>query len=516
MRIIDFFDRGCSRFPDRLFLKDDDIAFTHLDAQRISHQIVNGLIDAGLVPGQSVIGVLSPNNAQAFLCILGALRSFIWLPLNARNTIAGNIALMSAHDCEWLFYHSEFSAEVDVMRRELPAIRRFICIDQSVDGNSFLDKWTEPYALVSPELSQQPNDVSTIWPTGGTTGRSKGVLTTHLNWETMIASFFAAMPYSHPPIHLVVAPMTHAAGVVIFALMSIGVTNIFMTKADPLQIATNIQKHRVTTLFLPPTAIYAMLAKPEIRNFDYSSLKYFIYASAPMSDEKLKQAIDVFGPVMAQTFGQAESPMICCFLSPLDHMAASNRENERRLLSCGRASAFTQVEIMDDNGNILGPEITGEIVVKGNLVTLGYNKYPEATAEIRRFGWHHTGDVGFKDNDGYIYIVDRKHDVIISGGFNLYPNEIEQVIWSHPAVQDCSVIGVPDEKWGEAVKAIVEIKPDVSVSEEQLLRFCRERLGGLKCPKSIEIWPDLPRSPVGKVLKKEIRAKFWLGRSRNV
>ena len=259
-----------------------------------------------------------------------------------------------------------------------------------------------------------------------------------------------------------------------------------------------------------------MLADLRIRGFDYSSLKYFIYAAAPMSEEKLKLAIDVFGPVMAQTFGQAESPMICCFLSPTDHLVVGDSKKERRLLSCGRSSVFTQVEIMDDDGNILEAEAKGEIVVRGNLVTLGYNKNPEATAKIRQFGWHHTGDVGFKDQDGYVYIVDRKHDLIISGGFNLYPNEIEQVIWSHPAVQDCAVVGVPDDRWGEAVKAIIQLKPGADTSKEDLMTFCREKLGGLKCPKSIEIWPELPRSPVGKVLKKNIRDKFWVGRNRNV
>jgi acyl-CoA synthetase (AMP-forming)/AMP-acid ligase II len=516
MRIIDFFDRGCRLFPDRPFLKDEHITFTHREVQDLSHKIVNGLLSGGLEPGNSVIGVLSRNNPRAFICVLGALRSFVWLPLNALNSVADNVAIMSAHDCEWLFFHSEFADEVRHLRRQLPGIRQFICVDQSIGEHPCLDQWAESYASGSPYHPQQPNDVSVIWPTGGTTGRSKGVLTTHLNWETMIANFFAAMPYSEPPIHLVVAPMTHAAGVVIFALMGIGVTNVFMPKADSLQIAANIQKHRVTTLFLPPTAIYSMLADPQIRGFDYSSLKYFIYAAAPMSEEKLKLAIEVFGPVMAQTFGQAESPMICCFLSPSDHLAVNDPNKERRLLSCGRPSLFTQVEIMDDDGNILEAEEKGEIVVRGNLVTLGYNKNPEATAKIRQFGWHHTGDVGFKDQDGYVYIVDRKHDLIISGGFNLYPNEIEQVIWSHPAVQDCAVVGVPDEKWGEAVKAIIQLKPSGNLSEEDLMAFCRGKLGGLKCPKSIEIWPELPRSPVGKVLKKNIRDKFWVGRNRNV
>lgn len=516
MRIIDFFDRGCSHFPDRPFLMDEHVTFTHREVQDMSHRIVNGLIDRGLTPGRSVVGVLSPNNPRAFQCVMGALRSFVWIPLNARSSVADNIAIMADQGCECLFYHSDFASEVRQIRSEVPGIRLFVCVDQANGDDPFLDSWAAPYSAMSPFHPGQPHDVCVIWPTGGTTGRSKGVLTTHLNWETMIASFFAAMPYSEPPVHLIAAPMTHAAGVVIFALMGIGVTNVFLSRADPLRIAANIQQHRVTTVFLPPTAIYSMLATPGIRDFDYSSLRYFIYAAAPMSAEKLKLALKVFGPVMAQTFGQAESPMICCYLSPEDHDVIGDPARERRLSSCGRPSLFTQVEIMDDDGNLLPPEQKGEIVVRGNLVSLGYNRNPEATAEIRRFGWHHTRDIGFRDKDGYVYIVDRRNDMIISGGFNIYPNEIEQVIWSHPEVQDCAVIGVPDERWGEAVKAIIELKPGAQVQETDLLAFCRERLGGLKCPKSVEIWSELPRSPVGKVLKKDIRQKFWAGRNRSI
>jgi acyl-CoA synthetase (AMP-forming)/AMP-acid ligase II len=235
-----------------------------------------------------------------------------------------------------------------------------------------------------------------------------------------------------------------------------------------------------------------------------------------MSSNKLKEAIAIFGSVMAQTYGQAESPMLCTFLSPQDHDVVGNPSLERRLQSCGRPTVFTPVEIMDDEGNLLGPEQAGEIVTRGNLVMKGYYNNPEATEQASTFGWHHTGDVGLKDADGFVYIVDRKRDMIISGGFNLYPSEIEQVIWSHPSVQDCAVIGVPDEKWGEAVKAVVELKTGESVSPDEIMAFCRERLGGMKTPKTVEVWAQLPRSAVGKVLKKDIREPFWVGQTRRV
>jgi acyl-CoA synthetase (AMP-forming)/AMP-acid ligase II len=235
-----------------------------------------------------------------------------------------------------------------------------------------------------------------------------------------------------------------------------------------------------------------------------------------MSSEKLKEAIDVFGPVMAQTYGQAESPMLCTFLSPQEHQVSGNPVHEQRLASCGRATLLTQVAIMDDDGRLLDAGDRGEIVIRGNLVMKGYVNNPAATEEASRFGWHHTGDIGLMDSDGYVYIVDRKRDMIISGGFNIYPSEIEQVLWAHPDVQDCAVIGVPDDKWGEAVKAVVELKPGATTAPQDLLDFCRARLGGMKTPKSAEIWPELPRSPVGKVLKRDIRERFWAGQARRV
>jgi len=266
---------------------------------------------------------------------------------------------------------------------------------------------------------------------------------------------------------------------------------------------------------MPPTLIYMLLAHPDVRRHDYSSLRYFMYAAAPMAAEKLREALAVFGPVMAQTFGQVEAPMVCTYLSPQDHVDALALHPER-LLSCGRPTPLTRVAIMDDEGRLQPQGERGEIVVQGSLVMSGYHDQPEATAEASAFGWHHTGDIGRIDAEGYVYIVDRKRDMIISGGFNIYPSEIEQVLWAHPAVQDCAVVGVPDDKWGEAVKAIVQLKPGNDVEPAALLTYCRDRLGSTKAPKSVEVWPDLPRSAVGKVLKKTIRERYWVGRDRSI
>jgi acyl-CoA synthetase (AMP-forming)/AMP-acid ligase II len=202
---------------------------------------------------------------------------------------------------------------------------------------------------------------------------------------------------------------------------------------------------------------------------------------------------------------------------PQEHAEALSDDSKAgRLASCGRAGPYAKLSVMDDEGKHLPSGETGEIVVRSNLVTTGYYGNPAATAEVSQFGWHHTGDIGRIDPDGYIYLVDRKKDMIISGGFNVYPSEVEQVIWKHPAVQDCAVIGVPDEKWGEAVTAIIELKDGMNVESAELIKMCKEMLGGVKAPKHVHFWPKLPRSAVGKVLKREIRAEFWAGRSRMI
>jgi acyl-CoA synthetase (AMP-forming)/AMP-acid ligase II len=232
--------------------------------------------------------------------------------------------------------------------------------------------------------------------------------------------------------------------------------------------------------------------------------------------EKLKQAIVVFGPVMTGGYGQTEAPGTISTMPPKEHFAGEAVASDTRLSSVGRPNPLAQVEIMNDANQILGPGATGEICVRGDLVMKGYYKDPVKTAETIVDGWLHTGDIGHIDTDGYLHITDRKKDMIISGGFNVYPSEVEQVIWSHPAVRDCAVIGVPDETWGEAVKAVVELKTGQSASADELIALCKEALGSVKTPKSVDFVDTLPRSAAGKVLKKDLRADYWQKAGRKI
>jgi acyl-CoA synthetase (AMP-forming)/AMP-acid ligase II len=287
-----------------------------------------------------------------------------------------------------------------------------------------------------------------------------------------------------------------------------GMTNVMLPGFEPVAVMEAIERHRVTHLFLPPTAIYRLLAHPRVRHHDYSSLRYLTYSSAPMSVEKLKEAVAVFGPVLTNSFGQSETGLLNTFLAPAEVAAAVQANDERRLASVGRATPLFRIEIMGDDGKLLPRDTPGEIVVRSSQISPGYFRNPEETARARAFGWHHTGDIGVKDADGYLYIVDRKKDMIITGGFNVYPAEVERVLAGHPQVQDCAVVGLPDAEWGERVTAVVELKPGAAQSAADLIAFCRDRLAGYRTPKEIRFIAALPRSPVGKVLRRLVREQI--------
>jgi acyl-CoA synthetase (AMP-forming)/AMP-acid ligase II len=289
-----------------------------------------------------------------------------------------------------------------------------------------------------------------------------------------------------------------------------------MPAFDALSVLENIERHHVTHMFLPPTALYAMLSHPCVKQFDYSSLKVFLLAGSPVSPEKFKQAVEVFGPCMAQSYGQTEVPMIATWLPPKVVASAAAGDHPERLASCGRATTAVRVAIMDDDGKILPVREVGEIVVCGSLVTEGYFELPEATQEVRAFGWHHTGDVGYRDADGYFYIVDRKKDMIVTGGFNVFSAEVEAAVMELPGVRECAVIGVPDEKWGEAVTAIIALQPGAALTEAEVIAHCKARIGSVKTPKAVHFWSEVPRTGAGKFDKKAMRARFWQGTNRNV
>ncbi len=506
--IIDRFDQGAAERPQRVFVKSSTISITYEEAERDSHAIAHALRQAGL--GARHIGLLSPNDAHAMVAIIGIVRSgATYVPLNAADSIESIAAFMEAADVAALVCHESYRSHIEEFRQRLPHLEFVAGLTGEIEpAGPSLSGWIGQYSGKRVGRHASADDIAIIKSSGGTTGKPKAIIQTHRALDVTYRIMNQFCRPANDPVHLIVAPVTHAAGATALALAQFATTNIIAQARDPGSILDAMVRERVTHIFVPPTLIYRMLAHPKARTVELPALEYIVYGAAPMSSEKLQEGLNLWGPVFLQTYGQAEVPGVITCLSRQDHIVGDSEEAARRLASAGRPTGACEVALMLDNGSISPLGEAGEIVVRGELVTPGYYKNPEANEEVHAFGWHHTGDIGVFDDNGYLYIVDRKKDMIISGGFNIYPSELEQIIWGHSGVQDCAVVGVPDPDWGERVTAVVELKKGETVSAEEIVELCKTRLGSLKTPKAVVFWESLPRSAVGKVLKKDIRARL--------
>jgi acyl-CoA synthetase (AMP-forming)/AMP-acid ligase II len=505
MRLIDYLDKGASLGAAAPCLRMGAVLLSYGDVQRFSYRVARALQRSGIAPG-SKVAVLSGNDPVAFACVFGLSRAAaVWCPINPRNEAAENRYVLDAFDCSCLIFHSNYAPLVEQMRADLPKVTTLVCLDKPQPFAPSLDQWLGDAGDASIDVPVV-DDVAMIAGTGGTTGQPKGVMLSGRNLEAMSALTLMGYPFEGRPVYLALAPLTHAAGVLCLPVMALGGQVVIMPKPDLGEFLGLIEGHGVTHTFLPPTLIYMLLQHPQLADAKLDSLQCFWYGAAPMSAARLEEALQKIGPVMAQLFGQTEAPMMISMMSPRDHFNNDGTIAHQRLSSAGRPGPLVQVGVMNGDGALLPTGESGEIVVRGSLVMLGYYKDARATEEASRHGWHHTGDIGYLDTDGFLYIVDRAKDMIISGGFNVYSAEVEQVLMQHPDVQDSAVVGLPDEKWGERVVAVLQLHAGRQLDVEEIKAFVKSRIGSVKAPKQIEVWLDLPRSKVGKVLKKEVRA----------
>lgn len=520
MRSIDYFDRGHDRAPDRLAIVDtaSGLKLTFAEVKALTERIAAALQRGGF-QSQDLLGLYGPNDGMLLVVLLAMWRANgKWIPVNTRNAIAANAGYINYVRCQWMFYHSSKADEVAQLRAMCPTLAHFVCLDQPCGDDVSLDQFIAPVSsadFVEPECDAFGNmmDLVGIFPTGGTTGPSKGANVTNLGWGTMIETAADAMGgRTDNPVALVSAPITHAAGPIALSTMSLGATQVILPGFDAEDVLKAIDEHQITHMYLPPTALYQLLASPEIGQHDYASLKIFILVGSPCSPEKLRQAVEVFGPCMCQSYGQVECPMIVAWFPPED-VARFAREAPEKLASCGKVTRSIKVALLDDDGNHAPLGESGEICARGVLVSHSYFEMPEETAEVRKFGWHHTGDVGKFDADGYLYIVDRKKDMVVTGGFNVFTTEVEATITELAAVRECCVFGVPHEKWGEQVHAVVVAD---GISEAEIIAHTKEKLGGVKAPKTVAFIDSIPRTAAGKMDKKALRVPYWGGSDRMV
>ncbi len=512
MRLTDYLDKGASLGTSAPCLTTGGHALSYGEVQELSWRIARALDRSGVHPGDKV-AIVSANDPLAFSCVFGVSRAgAVWCPVNPRNEAAENRDLLDLFDCSCLIFQAAFASLVTKILPDLPKLTTLVCLDAGPEAGSVASatsftEWLDG-TDAGPWQAGPVDDIVMLVGTGGTTGRPKGVILTGHNIEAMSALTLMSYPFGPRPRYLALAPLTHAAGVLCFPVMTLGGEIVIMPKPDLSEFLVLIERHRITHTFLPPTLVYMLLDHPGLASTDLASIQCLWYGAAPMSASRLEEALDRIGPVMGQLFGQSEAPMMISTMAPADHFHADGSLARERLSSAGRPTPLTLVGIMDDKGTLLGPGQRGEIVVRGPLVMAGYYKNPAASDEAGRHGWHHTGDIGYLDDNSYLFIVDRAKDMIITGGFNVYSAEVEQALLAHPAVQDCAVIGLPDEKWGERVTAVIQLRPGHTVTRDEVRAFVKERLGSVKAPKQVEVWADLPRSKVGKVLKPEIKSQL--------
>ena len=518
--MIEMLDEACERNADKICLKQGDLELTYREVHERSVKVASALVAEGLKKGFRA-ALLTPNDALSVPAIMGIIRAGgVWMPLNPRNSLEDNIDLLVRFGCDALILHSAYEHTTDAFRDALPELELIKGLDDKCENLPPFWDWVDAAPPASAFPKAEPSDLIFTPTTGGTTGTPKAVGLSNRNFVAVLTNIAESNKTSDSPIYLAAAPMTHVGGRIVFAMMVRNGTSVVLPAVDPQTILELIQKEKITDVFLPPSAIYALLDQPNIGDIDLSSLRFVSYGSAPMSIARLKEGIRIFGPVMAGGFGQTECPMSISELKPEEHFVNNDINGEiapdSRLRSCGRRTQISELGILDDDGNELPIGERGEIGVKGPMVMEGYVGDPEETAKTRCNGWHLTGDIGYLDEDGYLYIVDRKKDMIVTGGFNVYSTEVENAITALEGVSECVVVGVPDEKWGEAVKAVIRPVDGAALTEEVIVAHCKEMLGSVKTPKSVDFVDDFPRSAVGKILKRDVRDKYWEGQERKV
>ena len=509
----DLIVRAIQRGGDRIAFVLDEQQLSYRQFGELLSRFVQALKARGLKKGDAV-AVLSSNRPEAFL---GTAASYLmglritWMhPLGSEDDHA---YLLEDSGVGTLFVDpGTFTERAHALKARLPSLNTVLGLGPSDFGDDILAEAARfaPAPLVA---EAGPEDLCTLIYTGGTTGKPKGVVHTQRVHVTMVMAELAEWDWPAEVRFLAMTPITHAAGAMIVAVMLRSGTFVMNKGFDAERFFELVKRHRITATFLVPTMIYVLLDHPGLRAADLSSLQLIIYGASPMSPARLVEGMKVFGPVFMQLYGQSEAPNAVTVLRRIDHEPDAHPE---RLASCGRPIANSQVKLLDDDGNEVPAGEVGEICVRGPLVMKGYWNKPEETAKALRNGWLYTGDLARADADGFLYIVDRSKDMIISGGFNVYPREVEDVLTQHPAVAAAAVIGVPDGKWGEAVKAVVVLRAGASVSAEELIALVREAKGAVQAPKSVDFADSLPVTGLGKPDKKALRAKYWSGQGRSV
>jgi acyl-CoA synthetase (AMP-forming)/AMP-acid ligase II len=506
--------RAAARFGDAVAVSDGSRTLSFRSVETRSNRFANALL--GLSPTHSGrVAILTPNRLESVeIDFAIAKAGKVRVPVNTRLSTDERAYILENSGAETLVFdgaEAEFVSDV----RDRVGVRNFVSIDGRHEGAHAYDDLLSSARDRPPAVALRDDDPSFILYTSGTTGRPKGATATQASrWAATVSMLTDEIEAGPGDAMVHVGSMAHGSGSKVLSYFLRGSRNIAVGKFDPEQFLTLVERERATASFVVPTMISMLVEARRSNRADLSSVKTFTYGGAPIAPALLCEALACFGPIFVQVYGSCEAPHPVLVLSREEHLVGE--ENDTRLRSVGREVTSCRVIIAGEDGLPVAPGEKGEMWIQGPNVMQGYWEDPASTSEVLIDGWYHSGDVAYTDDDGYFYIVDRARDMIISGGLNVYPAEVEAALQRHPAVLECAVFGTPDPQWGEVVTAAVVLRDGALATEDDIVAHCRSLLASYKKPRVVEFVPELPKGATGKILKRSLRDRYWEGHSRAV
>jgi len=514
----DIIYRNALLYPDHDAFIYGSARITHAQYNAIVNKVIHALLKMGVKKGETV-GLLAWNCVQAAEIYGAAMKGgFIASPFNPRLTVNELEYIINYSETDTIFVGPELVETINMLKTRLPGVRNYIILEGSADNMITFQQLLNANPDHEPDITVEEDDPIGIIYTSGTTGVPRGALYTQSCFIDDARTFALNINVQPGDRHLQVTPQFHIAGNTwLRTFIYAGACTIIQKFFNPAETLKAIQEEKATHMNIVPTQLVAMLNVPDFDQYDLGSMKLIWYGASPMPLEVLKRGLKVFGNVFGEGYGQSESGPAITHMTKEDHAVVNiPGADQSHLMSAGKPDIGVQVRIVDESGNDCEPGVVGEIIVKSKHIMVGYWKKPEDTKNTIIDGWLHTGDMGYYDGNGYIYIADRKKDIIITGGENVFPREVEEVLYQHPAIHEAAVIGIPDPYWVEKVHAIIVPRQDATITAQEVTAFCKERIAGYKTPKSIEFATELPKNAAGKIVKKELRAKYWADQTRKI
>lgn len=511
----DIIYRNAILYPDNeaFVCGSERISFQHFNGR--VNSLIHGLQALGVQKGD-IIGILSWNCLE-YADVYGAAMKggFIASPFNPRLHMEEMEYLINYSQANTLLVGPELVATVNRLRSRLTGVKHYVCLGISNSDMLSHGDLLARHPEDEPDVNVLKDDPLLIFYTSGTTGLPRGALYTHRRKLDNTRIKALEMSLKAEDKHIMALPFFHIGGDShVWPFFIVGACNVIMPQKsfDPHAFLQTIQNEQATDIQIVPTQLNSMLSREDLDVYELSSLNRIYYAASPMPLELLRKGLAVFGPIFSQGYGQTESGPQICSLSRKAHQVLDRSLEEQKVLrSCGQPSLGVHVRVIDETGNDVGPGKMGEVIAQSDSIMVEYWQRPEETREAIVDGWLHTGDLGYYDENGFIYLVDRKKDMIVTGGENVYSREVEDVLYMHPAISEAAVIGIPDPLWVESVHALVVLNEDAMATEKSIIQFCKEHLASYKAPKSIEFTKSLPKNPQGKILKRELKKKFRAG-----